>query len=48
MECFKNSNHEGHRFVVRDAVGGCCDCGDKEAWKEEGFCKFHNGQFLEF
>jgi hypothetical protein len=21
--------------------GGCCDCGDKDAWKEEGFCKIH-------
>jgi hypothetical protein len=21
--------------------GGCCDCGDKDAWKEEGFCTTH-------
>lgn len=21
--------------------GGCCDCGDSEAWKKEPFCKIH-------
>ncbi len=21
--------------------GGCCDCGDKDAWKEEGYVQSH-------
>jgi hypothetical protein len=29
LDCFKNGDHEGHKYVIRDAVGGCCDCGDK-------------------
>lgn len=48
LECFKNSNHEGHRYVVKKASGGCCDCGDPEAWKSEGFCKAHTGAFFDF
>ena len=24
-------------------MSGCCDCGDREAWKESGFCKNHKG-----
>lgn len=48
MDCFKNGNHEGHKYVVKKAYGGCCDCGDIEAWKEEGFCKKHTGQFEDF
>lgn len=42
-ECFKNGNHEGHRYVFRKFAGGCCDCGDPEAWSQEGFCKNHSG-----
>lgn len=22
-------------------AGGCCDCGDRGAWREEGFCGRH-------
>lgn len=29
LDCFKNGNHEGHKYVIRAAGGGCCDCGDK-------------------
>ena len=32
MECFKNGNHEGHKYIAKKAYGGCCDCGDDEAW----------------
>jgi hypothetical protein len=40
--CFQNSNHEGHEvFFHRTGVGGCCDCGDVEAWAESGFCTRH-------
>ena len=28
-------------MFFRAGAGGCCDCGDAEAWKEEGFCKNH-------
>ena len=44
LECFKNSNHEGHQyFIKKSGCGGCCDCGDPEAWSEKGFCKTHSG-----
>lgn len=44
-ECFMNSNHEGHEvFFYYTLNGGCCDCGDHEAWSEDGFCKYHSGK----
>lgn len=43
MDCFKNGNHKGHKVYFRKGCGGCCDCGDPEAWKEEGFCSNHTG-----
>lgn len=39
--CFENGDHEGHDYFMIYTGGGCCDCGDPEAWKEEGFCKHH-------
>jgi len=40
--CFRNSDHEGHDvFFHRTTPGGCCDCGDREAWKVEGCCATH-------
>lgn len=43
--CFRNSNHEGHEvFFHRTTPGGCCDCGDAEAWKVEGCCDAHRPQ----
>lgn len=40
--CFRNSNHEGHEvYFHRTTPGGCCDCGDAEAWKSEGCCDAH-------
>ena len=40
--CFKNSNHDGHEvFFHRTTPGGCCDCGDAEAWKLQGCCDAH-------
>jgi len=41
--CFENGNHEGHRFELKKAAAGMCDCGDLEAWKESGFCCDHKG-----
>ena len=43
MECFNNSNHEGHRTWLKTNVGGCCDCGDPEGWDVNGACSKHKG-----
>jgi len=41
-ECFSNSNHEGHDVSFYHAsAGGCCDCGDADAWRPSGFCHKH-------
>ena len=42
-ECFTNSDHTGHDYWMFSSGGGCCDCGDVEAWKREGFCSRHPG-----
>jgi len=34
--------------VIKTAHGGCCDCGDVEAWNEQGFCEKHSGKFEDF
>ena len=42
--CFNASDHVGHNVLFhRTAVhtGGCCDCGDDEAWCVEGMCAAH-------
>lgn len=42
LQCYRNGNHEGHDiFFHRTFPGGCCDCGDSEAWDPEGFCIYH-------
>ena len=43
QECFEKSNHKGHRVWLKTNVGGCCDCGDPDAWDEHGFCSDHKG-----
>jgi len=36
-ECYQSSAHEGHDvYFYRSVVGGCCDCGDPDAWEEAG------------
>ncbi|KAH9261791.1 hypothetical protein BASA81_000447 [Batrachochytrium salamandrivorans] len=43
-QCFQQSNHEGHNvffYQVSTSSGGCCDCGDEEAWDPKGFCPHH-------
>ena len=42
-DCFINSDHTGHDYWMFSSGGGCCDCGDVEAWRREGFCKKHPG-----
>ena len=44
QSCFKKSNHIGHEvYMYRTTAGGCCDCGDVEAWAVDGFCCDHSG-----
>ena len=41
--CFECSDHEGHQVYISVSPGnsGCCDCGDKEAWKKDVQCSIH-------
>ncbi|GBP60009.1 E3 ubiquitin-protein ligase UBR1 [Eumeta japonica] len=42
VECFKVSAHRHHKYKMGQSNGGgCCDCGDTEAWKRDPFCKLH-------
>lgn len=42
VNCFKNSAHRNHNYkMATSGGGGCCDCGDVEAWKSEPFCDIH-------
>lgn len=42
--CFKATEHDGHdiSISVTAGSGGCCDCGDAEAWKVPLKCKLHS------
>lgn len=42
-KCFRDADHSGHEvyFYKSAGSGGCCDCGDPEAWAEVGNCKCH-------
>ncbi|KAK3671758.1 E3 ubiquitin-protein ligase ubr1 [Recurvomyces mirabilis] len=44
VRCFEGSEHDGHNVFVSVSPGnsGCCDCGDKEAWKREVRCEIHS------
>lgn len=41
--CFNSSDHTGHIVTVCNSSGngGCCDCGDPEAWKAPVICAIH-------
>ncbi|XP_012250571.1 E3 ubiquitin-protein ligase UBR2 [Athalia rosae] len=42
VDCFKQSAHRNHKYKMgTSGGGGCCDCGDTEAWKKEPFCEIH-------
>lgn len=43
QDCFEKGDHKGHRVWLKRNVSGCCDCGDPDAWAEEGFCTKHKG-----
>ncbi|CAO3595528.1 unnamed protein product [Absidia cylindrospora] len=42
--CFHATDHNGHNvlFSISPGSGGCCDCGDLEAWKVPLQCKVHS------
>ncbi|KAL0086621.1 hypothetical protein F4703DRAFT_1735362 [Phycomyces blakesleeanus] len=42
--CFHSTNHEGHdiKINISRGSGGCCDCGDPEAWKTPLECTIHS------
>ncbi|XP_068622953.1 E3 ubiquitin-protein ligase UBR1 [Battus philenor] len=42
VECFKVSAHRHHKYKMgQSSGGGCCDCGDTEAWRRNPFCELH-------
>lgn len=42
VDCFKKSPHRKHKYKMGTSnAGGCCDCGDTEAWKKEPYCDVH-------
>ena len=41
VECFEESLHKGHKYSISRAGGGCCDCGDENAWNPDTFCSKH-------
>jgi len=42
-ECFINGDHKSHNYVMyHSSAGGCCDCGDADAWLPSGNCSFHS------
>jgi len=44
--CWSDSDHVGHDASFYHAqAGGCCDCGDPDAWDKRGFCSHHGCQF---
>ncbi|KAG2217780.1 hypothetical protein INT45_011837 [Circinella minor] len=45
-KCFHSSNHENHTVFVSisPGSGGCCDCGDPEAWKVPLDCSIHSSR----
>lgn len=43
QDCFEKGDHKGHKIWLKRNVSGCCDCGDPDAWAEEGFCSKHKG-----
>ncbi|KAF8910386.1 hypothetical protein CPB85DRAFT_1413971 [Mucidula mucida] len=41
--CFHATDHIGHNvsFFIAQQSGGCCDCGDEEAWRLPINCPYH-------
>lgn len=46
--CFKKSSHRLHKYKMSTSGGGgCCDCGDSEAWKKDYSCEEHSATIHE-
>ncbi|ORY03779.1 hypothetical protein K493DRAFT_206578 [Basidiobolus meristosporus CBS 931.73] len=47
--CFHATDHTGHdtSFSVNSGSGGCCDCGDLEAWKIPLKCSYHTADEIQ-
>jgi len=42
VDCYKKGDHKHHDYVMyHSESGGCCDCGDPDAWEVSGFCSAH-------
>jgi BMFP domain-containing protein YqiC len=42
IDCFHKSAHKDHNYRMSNTDGGgCCDCGDIEAWKQYPACSDH-------
>ncbi|KAK9497080.1 hypothetical protein O3M35_004459 [Rhynocoris fuscipes] len=42
LNCFQLSKHKNHKYKMgTSGGGGCCDCGDIEAWKSDPYCTNH-------
>ena len=42
QQCFWRSEHSNHRYKMHTSGGGgCCDCGDPEAWHRFPACSIH-------
>ena len=41
--CFEATDHTDHNvsFFIAQQPGGCCDCGDVEAWRQPINCPYH-------
>lgn len=42
--CFRYEEHQNHEifYNITSNTGGCCDCGDSEAWKTQLQCDVHH------
>ncbi|ORX91768.1 hypothetical protein K493DRAFT_339176 [Basidiobolus meristosporus CBS 931.73] len=45
--CFQATDHQDHdtNFSINSGSGGCCDCGDFEAWKVPLHCAYHSPDY---
>lgn len=49
VSCFKQSAHRNHKYkMATSGGGGCCDCGDVEAWKRDPYCDEHVVSYIVF
>ncbi|UKJ89760.2 hypothetical protein MACJ_003014 [Theileria orientalis] len=48
LDCFFDSDHNGHEYRLTKTSGGCCDCGDPSSWDVKGSCSVHtNGTIFD-